>query len=137
MGSRPSWQHWNMPVTSFPEYANTLTDTILELVATGQARLLDLQVDQRSTLRGFLAGIIVFEDESQLHFREFIDVTQAELRLMYAYHYQDAETKLIFRYDNARHRPSLPQREHKHTLEGIEPGISPTLAQVIDEIMQR
>ncbi|RIK44688.1 MAG: hypothetical protein DCC55_01605 [Chloroflexi bacterium] len=96
-----------------------------------------MRVEQRSTLRGFLAGIIAFEDESELHFREFIDATQAESRLMYAYHYQDAEARLLFRYDNARHRPALPQREHKHTPEGIEVGISPTLAQVIDEIMQR
>lgn len=87
MASRPNWQHWNMPVTSFPEYANALTGTILALVATGQTRILDLRVEQRSTLRGFLAGIIAFEDESELHFREFIDATQAESRLMYAYHY--------------------------------------------------
>ena len=28
---------------------------------------------------------------------------------MYAYHYQDADTNLVFRYDNAAHKPALPR----------------------------
>jgi hypothetical protein len=43
---------------------------------------------------------------------------------------------LIFRYDNAAHRPPLPQAEHKHTPAGVEVSLAPTLAQVIDEILK-
>ena len=39
---------------------------------------------------------------------------------MYAYHYQDVDYSLIFRYDNAAHRPARSQPEHKHTPSGIE-----------------
>ncbi len=56
---------------------------------------------------------------------------------MYAYHYQDATGILIFRYDNALHRPPLEQREHKHTSTGIELGVKPSLAEVLNEILRR
>ena len=124
-----------MPATDFPEYARLLMHLLNSVVATAQARIENLQVDQRSMLRGFISGILVFEDDSQLHFREFIDLTQVEPRMDYAYHYQNAQNDLIFRYDNAAHRPALSQAEHKHTLAGVSTSVSPTLAQVIDEIL--
>lgn len=123
-----------MPTTSFPEYAKAITHLIDTLLASGQARVVNLQVDQRSMLRGFISGILAFEDDSELYFREFVDLTQSEPRLMYAYHYQDSKKALVFRYDNAAHRPLLPQAEHKHTAVDIFPAPAPTFAQVTDEI---
>lgn len=125
-----------MPATNFPEYAEAITTLINNLVASADAQLLNLQLDQRSMLRGFLAGILRFNDDSELHFREFIDLTQPDPRLMYAYHYQDLAQNLIFRYDNAPHKPALSQPEHKHTPHGIAPQLAPTLADVIDEIVE-
>ncbi len=93
-------------------------------------------MDQRSSLRGFIAGLLQFNDGSELHFREFVDISLPELRLMYAYHYQDANQDLISRYDNAAHRPPLPQTEHKHTPAGVQVSPAPTLAQVVDEILK-
>ena len=125
-----------MPTTSFPDYAKAVTALIDTLLASGQARLVNLQVDQRSMLRGLISGILAFEDDSELHFAEFIDLTQPEPRLMYAYHYQDSKKNLIFRYDNAAHRPPLPQAEHKHTASAVSPAPAPTFMQVIDEIFE-
>jgi len=34
-------------------------------------------------------------------------------KVSYAYQYQDGEGKLIFRYDNAAHKPGLGFIEHK------------------------
>ena len=82
-----------------------------------------------------MAGILFFTDSSELHFREYIDLSAAEPRLMYAYHYQDANARLIFRYDNAAHRPSLPSREHKHTPDSIIMMLPPPLEQIIDEAL--
>jgi hypothetical protein len=93
-----------MPVTNFPEYARQMTDALNALVATGQAQLVSFEVDQRSVLRGFINGQLLFNDASELHFREFVDMALSEPRLMYAYHYQDANKALRFRYDNAAHR---------------------------------
>jgi hypothetical protein len=106
------------------------------VVATG-AVLVALQVDQRSIVRGFIAGTLQFDDGYTLHFREFVDVTQAEPKVMYAYHYQAANNNLIFRYDNAAHRPALPQPEHKHTRSVIELVRAPTLTEVLDEILRQ
>jgi hypothetical protein len=107
-----------MPAANFLEYTQGLEDSLNKAVATGEAVLIALQVDQRSAVRGFIAGSLHFLDGSVLHFREFVDLTQTEPKVMYAYHYQDANGTLIFRYDNAIHRPGLPQSEHKHTSRG-------------------
>lgn len=126
-----------MPATTFPEYARSLTDVLDTVVATGEAVLVALQVDQRSVVRGLIAGALQFNDGSTLHFREFVDVTQTEPKIMYAYHYQDADDHLLFRYDNAAHRPVLPQPEHKHTRSAIELVRAPTLTEVLDEILKQ
>jgi hypothetical protein len=125
-----------MPTTSFPDYAKAVMALIDTLLASGQARLVNLQADQRSMLRGLISGILAFENDSELHFSEFVDLTQSEPRLMYAYHYQDSNKTLVFRYDNAAHRPSLPLAEHKHTGSNLSPASAPTLMQVIDEIFE-
>ena len=124
-----------MPVANFPEYVRGLSAVMMDVVSAGQARIIDWQIDQRSTQRGYITGILIFEDGSELHFREFIDTTRSVPRIMYAYHYQDAEKVLLFRYDNALHRPTLPQQEHKHTPDGIDVGSMPALVEVLDEIM--
>ena len=126
-----------MSITSFPEYAWQIQAAIDELIRTGEANLLNLQIDARSALRGYIAGLLQFQDGAELHFREFVDVTQSEPRLMYAYHYQDAHATLIFRYDNAPHRPALSQLEHIHTPSGIELAPAPTLLRLLDEILSR
>ena len=126
-----------MPATTFPEYVQSLTNILDTIVATGEAVLMSLQVDQRSVVRGLIAGALQFDDGCMLHFREFVDVTQTEPKIMYAYHYQAADNSLIFRYDNAAHRPALPQPEHKHTRSAIELGRAPTLTEVLDEILRQ
>jgi hypothetical protein len=111
----------------------TSLDTLID---TGETTLTNIQIDQRSALRGFITGILQFEDDSELHFREFIDTSSTPSKLMYAYHYQDKNKTLIFRYDNAVHRPKLPQMDHKHTSTGVKITSAPSLAQVIDEILK-
>jgi len=120
----------------FPEYLQGIQNTLNEVVAGGQALTVQLQADQRSTIQGFLAGILAFVDGSELHFREYINLAAPEPRQMYAYHYQDATAQMIFRYDNAAHRPPLSAREHKHTPDNIVVILPPTLEQVIDEILK-
>jgi hypothetical protein len=125
-----------MPTTSFLEYARAIRSAVDNLIDSGDAVLVSLQVDQRSAVRGFIEGSLQFRDGSQLVFREFLDVTRREPRLMYAYHYQDEARLLLFRYDNAKHRPVLPQTSHRHAPSGIESTFSPTLTEVLDEILE-
>jgi hypothetical protein len=123
-------------VTSFNEYADYITKVIQQYTFSSLALQHELQVDRRSPSRGFIAGSLTFKDGSALHFREFIDLNRSEPRLKYAYHYQAHDGYLIFRYDNAAHKPALPQAEHKHTVQGVEPSHAPTLEQVLDEIFR-
>ena len=125
-----------MPAANFPEYVRELQETLNEASALGEVEVATLQVDQRSALRGLVAGSLQFGDGSTLHFREFVDLSQAEPKLTYAYHYQTAAAVLIFRYDNATHRPPLSHAAHKHTLAGIEVSAIPTLCGVVDQILQ-
>ena len=104
-----------MSASEFPEYLQRIQSALNDVIAEGQGLALQLQADQRSTVRGFLAGVLSFADGSELHFREYIDLSVPEPRRMYAYHYQDAAAQLIFRYDNAAHRPPLDAKEHTHT----------------------
>ncbi len=100
--------------------------------------VLDAQVsfEERPGSQGYLAGSITFVDRSVLSFREFLDVVgETVVKLMYTYHYQDADRGLVFRYDNARHRPPMQSREHKHIPSGqvVEAAV-PSLESVLAEI---
>jgi len=126
-----------MPVASFHEYARNLSDDLHGTLRSGQAKTLALEVDQRSVTRGQISGLLTFEDQSELHFREYVDVSQPEPKLAFAYHYQGVERELIFRYDNAAHRPSLVMYPHKHIDTAVVECRVPTLTDVIDEILKR
>ena len=125
-----------MPAANFPEYVRELQAALNEANALDEVEVTTLQVDQRSALRGLVTGSLQFCDGSTSHFREFVDLSQAEPKLTYAYHYQTAVAVLIFRYDNATHRPPLSQAAHKHTLTGVEVSSIPTLREIADQILQ-
>ena len=99
----------------------------------GTSFVLDVNVgfEVRPGGQGYLSGSITFVDGSVLYFREFLDAVKGIVdKLMYTYHYQDVGNQLIFRYDNARHRPPLRSLEHKHTPEQIIEIPAPTLEDV-------
>lgn len=123
-----------MSAIEFPDYWRYIENALNEAVAAGYATTVHLETDQRSATIGSLSGSVCFLDSSELHFREYIDLAARPPRQMYAYHYQDTDNLLVFRYDNAAHRPPLDASEHKHTRAGIVIGLSPTLEQVLDEI---
>jgi len=120
---------------SFVEYAYDMRSLLDEALAAGDVVLYEFQVDQRSAVRGLITGDIEFVNGYWLHFREFLDLTCVPSRLMYVYHYQTVENELVFRYDNAVHRPPLVQLEHKHTPTQVTVSSAPSLPQVLDEIL--
>ena len=92
--------------------------------------------DERSETMGFIRGLLHFEDASELHLREFVDVSDGIDRYKYSYHYMH-EGRMIFRYDNAaditaRELQTYPH--HKHVREAIEASHAPTLQEVLEEI---
>jgi hypothetical protein len=83
-----------------------------------------------------IEGTLRFTDESSLHFIEFVDVKAGMERYKYAYHYQDREENMIFRYDMAPHHPEIPTfPHHKHTPSNKVTACNPpALGQVLEEI---
>jgi hypothetical protein len=82
-----------------------------------------------------IKGALVFLDESKLFFIEYLDLRYKIEKLSYSFHYQSKKGELIFRYDNARHKPELKYREHKHTKEAVAQCGSPDLRTVLEEIV--
>jgi hypothetical protein len=116
--------YFNQIKTLVDRYATT--DLILES---------KVNFDLRPGEQGYLSGSVIFTDSSILYFREFLDAFGGSIdKVMYTYHYQDTNYSLIFRYDNALHKPTLLFREHKHLPGNIEDAGAPTLEDVLSEI---
>jgi hypothetical protein len=45
-----------MPAINFPEYVQRITDLLNQVIATGETVLSAFEVDQRSAVRGLIAG---------------------------------------------------------------------------------
>jgi hypothetical protein len=97
----------------------------------------DVNLEKRGDLVGFVRGRVEFQDGSTLlFFRELFDLSLPLQKIMYAYHYQQADGTLIFRYDNTEHHRSVVTFPHHKHLQGGEVGSSdaPSLEQVLREI---
>lgn len=95
-----------------------------------------MNFDARPGNQGYLTGSMHFIDGSLFHFREFIDIEGDTVdKQAYSYHYQDRENRMIFRYDNSRHKPALSSLDHKHTNGQIIETDAPALEDVLAEIL--
>jgi Family of unknown function (DUF6516) len=119
------------------DYAASLAGTINDFTQTNLIVASDLKTDYRTDKIGIVEGKLTFMDHSELFFTEYVDVRYRLQKLSYSYHYQHKGGRLIFRYDNARHKPALPFTDHKH-LEGKEAveTSAPQLGDVLAEIME-
>lgn len=120
------------------EYQAYLAGIIDRYARTDLIVASELNADARTPKIGVMKGVITFFDGSQLFFSEYVDTRYRLEKLTYAYHYQDAEGILIFRYDNAAHKPALPFPYHKHRSDGmIIESAAPDFSVLIDEAMER
>jgi hypothetical protein len=118
------------------EYQAALLQTIQSFVNAGWATEFEFEVDVRSRTVGFIKGKVRFQDGSSLHFREYVDVQPRIEKLSYSFHYQGTDENLIFRYDNAVHKPALAYEHHKHIGEEVIPANVPTLEAVLWEVVR-
>ena len=87
-----------------------------------------------SDKKGFIAAEIIFYDESKLDFAEVKNTNELGKK-KYRYHYRNENDQLIFRYDNAKHYPTLSTfPHHKHTPENVEESEEPEIEGVLSEI---
>ncbi|WP_373500745.1 DUF6516 family protein [Desulfococcus sp.] len=102
----------------------------------GFAESIDIEQEIRAAKQAVIKSTVVLVDGSVLYIKEFIDAKYRVEKVNYAYQYQDKKGKLIFRYDNARHRPDLGFGDHKHLADGsIAPTSMPDISDVVDEVI--
>jgi len=120
------------------EYQAELAEIIGRFARTDLITASELTVDARTSKLGVIKGSLAFADGTRLFFTEYVDTRYRLEKLTYSYHCQDAEACLLFRYDNAAHKPALSYACHKHLATGevIEAPV-PDFAAVLDEVLER
>ncbi|NJD37845.1 MAG: hypothetical protein FIA89_05910 [Geobacter sp.] len=120
------------------EYQTQIICVIDHYARTNLITSSEIVLDARSPKIGVLKGSIEFIDGTQLFFTKYVDCRYRLEKLNYSYHCQDSDCTLIFRYDNAAHKPVLPHPNHKHETTGnIIAAEPPELAAILDEIMEQ
>ena len=117
------------------EYLSDVTKAIDEYSRTGLILSSELKIDARTEKIGLIKGSFVFINESKLFFTEYLDLRYKIEKLAYSFHYQDKNDELIFRYDNAAHKPGHRLKSHKHVKGSILQTEIPNLREVLEEIL--
>ncbi len=117
------------------QYQSNFITTIQKYVNEGWILSFEFSVDSRSSYIGFIQGSLEFRDDSHLFFKEYVNLQDSIEKLSYSFHYQDRDNNLIFRYDNAKHKPDLGYLDHKHIEDKIIPSEIPNIEQVTTEII--
>ena len=122
------------------EYLSDIVRTIDEYSKTELISHSDISSDIRTPKIGVIKGVITFIDDSKLYFTEYVDSRYKIQKLSYSFQYQNNQNELIFRYDNAAHKPKLTFAEHKHMgassiVEANAPEFSELLREIINSFL--
>jgi len=109
------------------------------LLSRQEVTIEELEIFDRSDKVGQsseLYAVLRFYDNSQLQIMEKLVVEAfALLKTRYAYHYQQADATLVFRYDNAPHHPEVETHpHHKHIGAVVVSCAPPDISEVLREI---
>ncbi len=118
-------------------YFQNLLLTIARLEDYGLSNAIASSSESRPSGELFIDIKIELVDGSMLFVREYVAARQEYIEhFSYAYQYQTANKNLIFRYDNAAHKPPLSEKEHKHLQNGeIITCSLPTIEAIVDEVL--
>ena len=87
------------------EYLSDLVKVIDEYLRAGLITDSKLSTDFRIEKVGIIEGAVTFSNDSKLIFTEYLDLKYKPQKLNYSFHYQQGDGSLVFRYDNAKHKP--------------------------------
>lgn len=119
---------------SLKDYLSDLTEIINEYSRTGLIASSEIYQRLQKSENRFGQRRNYFFDESALFFKEYLDLRYRIDKKSYSFHYQDLNAKLLFRYDNALHKPTLKFNEHKHIRDQIIFADIPNMADIFEEI---
>ncbi|MFA4829653.1 MAG: DUF6516 family protein [Thermodesulfovibrionales bacterium] len=118
-----------------PEYLQDAVKIIDDYSKTGFIITSEVSIDLRTEKIGVIKSTIVFADDSRLFATEYVDLRYKIEKLSYSFHFQDKDGNLIFRYDNAAHKPEPGFKNHKHFKGVISQSDVPELRNVLEEII--
>ena len=117
-------------------YLKLFRQALEKLENYGYTESIEIKEEIRPNKQAIVKAKITLVDRSVLHIKEYLDAKYKIEKVSYAYQYQDRNGELIFRYDNAVHRPALRFKEHKHTKDGVIIEASlPDISDIIDEVV--
>ncbi len=99
---------------SISEYIAILRREIEKLDTFKFAESIDFRDELRAGKQAIIKVEVSLVDGSTLVIREYVDTKYGIEKLSYAYHFQDKNNIVIFRYDNASHNSTLEFKQHKH-----------------------
>ncbi len=117
------------------EYLHVFREAIDKIDRYGYAESVTLHQEIRAGKQALLQVTVVLLDASSLHIKEYVDAMYGIEKVSYGYQYQDPHGDVIFRYDNAAHKPSLSMKEHKHIKDRIIEISPPDIADLVDEVI--
>ena len=122
--------------TRLHHYLARLQQTIL---SRQEIEVAEMEIIDRSDRPGQTSEFYVrlrFHNDSQLTIVEKVIVERFTItKARYAYHYQQADGTLIFRYDNVPHHPEIKTHpHHKHIGDSIVATQPPDISEVLREI---
>jgi hypothetical protein len=121
---------------SLSEYLRNLRQAIEKIENYGFSESIDMRQEIRAGKQAVINIHIVLVDGSSLFIKEYVDARYKIEKVSYAYQYQNREGELIFRYDNAKHKPALQFFEHKHVSGGdVVAARPPDLSDLVDEVL--
>lgn len=90
---------------------------------------------------GRIYGRILFRNRSILEFLEMVCISEGKFeRPRYRFHWQDADGKLVIRWDNAKHHPeisSYPHHKHVGNDKKVEDSSETTFEDVLKFIEEK
>jgi len=122
---------------SLRDYLDSFHRAIGKIEDYGFAESIDIKEEIRPAKQAVINAIINLVDGSVLQIRVYVDAKYKIEIISYAYQYHDIKGKLIFRYDNARHKPELGFKDHKHLHDGsMVQSSMPDISDVVDEVIK-
>jgi hypothetical protein len=122
---------------SLYDYLGRLREGIQLLEKHDYTESIRINEEIRPNKQAVVTVRIVLLNGSVLYIKEYIDAKYGIDRVSYAYQFHDRDGNLIFRYDNATHKPPLGFSAHKHTASGsIEDVGLPDIFNLVDEIVR-
>lgn len=118
------------------EYCSRVRSAIGNFENYGFAEYVNFREEIRAGKQVILDIEIRVINGSMLFIREYVDAKYRIERLRYAYQYHNKNGELIFRYDNAAHKPLPGFKEHKHLSDGkIIHSSPPDIFDLLDEVI--